>query len=119
MTTVEQVQQELEAWSDAQGYDWVSSAPSAIAEELWEWRPDGGEYTKSFEIPSGTVTLIEDHGGGEGDGEERFVVIKVGDRLFRYDGYYSSWSGTEWDDTLREVEPFEVTVIQYRVKKEN
>lgn len=115
MSTVEQIKQELQAWNEGQG-DYYK-VQNAIVEELWEWT-DGGGRTKSFEIPSGTVTLVEDHGGGEGDGETRFIVIKVGEQLFQYNGYYSSWDGTEWDDDLYEVEPYDVTVTQYRVKKD-
>lgn len=112
MSTAAQIQQELQDWKDEQGDYYYT--PQAVHEELWSFRDP-----KSFDIPSGTVTLIEDHGGGEGDGEERFIVIKVGDQLFQYNGYYSSWDGTEWDETLRQVEPYEVTVTKYRVKKEN
>ncbi|UDL16815.1 hypothetical protein SEA_ATUIN_149 [Arthrobacter phage Atuin] len=112
MATAAQVQSELQDWNDAEhGYSQVGDA---LYDGLYSWRE--GEV-KSFEIASGTVTLVKNHGGGEGDGEERWIVIKVGDQLFEYRGYYSSWDGTEWDDKLREVEPYEVTVIKYREVK--
>jgi hypothetical protein len=114
MATVEQVQLELDRWKNDQGDYYVT--PDAVFNELWSYRPEAP--LKSFEIPSGTVTLMENQGGGEGDGEERFFVINVGDQLFQYTGYYSSWEGTEWNDNLIEVEPYEVTVTKYRVKKD-
>jgi hypothetical protein len=113
MATAAQVQEELESWNDAEhGYRNVGSA---LYDELFCWRE--GEV-KSFDIASGTVTLVENHGGGEGDGEERWIVIKVGDQFFEYSGYYSSWDGTEWDNELREVEPYTVEVTKYREKKD-
>lgn len=112
MATVEQIQKELDTWREEQGY---YKTPEAVASELWTWN----DNVKSFEIPSGTVTSVEDFGGGEGEGSERYIVFKVGDQFFQYNGYYSSWDGTEWDGELYEVEPYEVSVTKYRVKKEN
>lgn len=65
----------------------------------------------------GKAEFVESY-GGEGMGDERWIVFKVGDRMFRKNGYYSSWDGSSWDGELEEVEPREVTVTQYFAKKE-
>jgi hypothetical protein len=109
MATAAQIQSELEAWNLTKG-DYYNT-PDGVHDALWSYR-EGQE--KSFEIPSGTVTLVENFGGGSGDGEERYIVIKVGDQLFQWNGYYSSWDGSEWADELREVEPYSVQVTKYR-----
>jgi len=41
--------------------------------------------------------------GGEGQGDETWFVLKIGDQLFRMDGYYESDYGTDWDGDLYEV----------------
>ena len=63
-----------------------------------------------YEIPGlGTVKHVDSHGGHEGAGEEMWVVFSVTDgdvsRIFRKDGYYASWDGSDWDGDFREVKP--------------
>lgn len=71
------------------------------------------EYCTDLILPSGNVYLVEDF-GGEGQGDERWVVFSVGDQLFRVEGSYASWDGTTWDyPSLEEVEPIEVVKIEY------
>lgn len=71
------------------------------------------------------VQLVHSLGGGEGDGEyvERVFAIKdEKDEVLHYlriTGYYSSYSGTDWDDKWVEVEPYEVVVTKYKKKKVN
>jgi hypothetical protein len=38
------------------------------------------------------------------DPDVMYVVIRVDGKLFKKSGYYSSYSGGEWDDDWREVE---------------
>jgi len=65
-------------------------------------------------LPSGPAYVVEDIGGGEGDGEERYVVFQVGDQFFQVDGYYASWDGTTWEDTIpHEVKAEEYTATRY------
>lgn len=66
----------------------------------------------------GKAEFVESY-GGEGMGDERWIVFKVGDRYFQKNGFYSSWDGSSWDGELEEVEPREVTVTQYFAKKDN
>lgn len=36
--------------------------------------------------------------GGQGQGDDLWLVIKVGDQLFRKEGYYASDYGSNWGD---------------------
>lgn len=77
------------------------------------------DFYKDMILPSGNVYLIEDF-GGEGQGEQRWVVFSVGDQFFEVSGYYASWDGTTWEDqSLIEVEPKEVVKIEYVRKGAN
>jgi hypothetical protein len=49
----------------------------------------------------------------EQEGNEQWILFKVGDQFFRKYGYYNSWDSPEWDGKLTEVIPREVTVIKY------
>lgn len=81
---------------------------------------DGGwdEFTwearNGMEVPGvGTVTIIERF-GGEGQGDEAWVVFEVNGRMYKKEGYYASFHGTDWDGDLYEVEQYEKTVTDYR-----
>lgn len=68
-------------------------------------------------LPSGPAYKVDEY-GGEGQGDSLWVVFSVGDKFYKMEGYYSSWDGGSWEDGKPyEVEPHEVTVIQYREKK--
>jgi hypothetical protein len=54
-----------------------------------------------------------DEYGGEGKGDDAWVVIKIGDQLFRKEGYYASHYGYEWDGDVEEVRPVEKTITVY------
>lgn len=60
------------------------------------------------------VECVEDFGGGEGSGEERWVVVQIGDQLFRKTGWYASHYGSEFDGDLEEVEAYQKTITAYR-----
>jgi hypothetical protein len=66
----------------------------------------------------GPAEHVDSH-GGEGEGDSAWVVFKVGDQLFRKDGYYASYDGFDWSvySGLTEVEAYEKTVIAYKEKK--
>jgi hypothetical protein len=91
--TAEQIQEAINAVED--GFDY------------WELEENG-------EIPGIGKTEYVASFGGEGQGDSRWIVFKVGEKLFRTEGYYSSWDGTTWDGEVHEVEPFEVKVTEYR-----
>lgn len=109
------------------------AATKQISDELIDWhRKETGEDTSYFEdtlsdleeildsdtitIPSGEVELV-DQFGGEGHGDDYWLILKVGEKLFKVEGFHSSWEGVNWDDAeLKEVEAKEITVVQYFYK---
>lgn len=75
------------------------------------------DTNKGVTLSDGSKLEVAHRKGGEGQGEEYFIVFKVGDQFFRIDGFYSSYEGVDWyDSELYEVAPQEVTVIEYRRK---
>lgn len=56
----------------------------------------------------GPISLVESY-GGEGMGDERWLVLKVGDRHFRKNGWYASHYGSSWEGDFEEVEARPVT----------
>lgn len=78
---------------------------------------DDIKYGSEGEIPGlGYVKLVDEY-GGEGQGDEYWVVFSVSDggvtRLFRMDGYYASYYGSEFDGDLKEVQARQKTVTVY------
>lgn len=68
---------------------------------------------KDVEILGLPVEEIEDV-GGEGEGDEAYKVVKVGDYFFRADYSYASWDGFYYDSAeFRQVHPKEVVVTVY------
>lgn len=51
--------------------------------------------------------------GGEGQGDDLWIVFKVGDQLFRKDGYYASYGESDYDGDLREVRAVVKAVTVY------
>lgn len=51
--------------------------------------------------------------GGEGQGDDIWVVVRVGDQLFKKSGYYASHYGTDWDGDVTEVKPVQKTITVY------
>lgn len=61
---------------------------------------------------------VSREGGHEGDGDYMDVVFKVGNQLFRKQGFHNSWDSNEWDsDRLEMVESYEEVVVKYRAIK--
>lgn len=71
-----------------------------------------------------TLECVDQQGGGEGEGERWYSVIKAESRAvpgtsryFYIPGYYTSYDGTSIDyDYAYEVEPFEKVVIDWAKK---
>lgn len=100
---------------------WKTNEVTPYHAEGWHSLIEEIDYRdKSFELPDiGTVTLVESHGGGEGSGEERWIVFKVvsnpgtriaEERLFRRNGYYASFHGSDFDGPTEEVQPTEKSI---------
>jgi hypothetical protein len=74
------------------------------------------------DIPGGfSFESVYEEGGYEGGGEHAEHVFKVTNPAldgfvpfyFRTVGFYSSYNGTDWNDSFTIVEPREVVVTQY------
>lgn len=108
MVTKERLFEELQEWYKGQQNRWG----------LWDALEDA--VYAPVNLPSGTLKRVAGE-GGEGQGVEYFYVFSVGDQLFRVDGYYASWDGVTYDESiyaLSEVEAVPVNVIQYNKKKD-
>jgi hypothetical protein len=104
---IREIEDALENYSDCTSGDgW----------EFWAWElsyarrsnPDAGTIEGL-----GRVEFVEQVGGGEGEGEHVHLVLRVGDRYFKKEGYYASYDGTTWDGDFREVKPAEKTIMVY------
>jgi hypothetical protein len=68
--------------------------------------------------PEGYTIEEEEQFGGEGQGDNYFIVVSIkennsGEKIYvRFNGYYDSWNGTEWDG-WDFVKPIEVTVTKW------
>lgn len=62
------------------------------------------------------ISSERSEGSGDFDGYE--VVLRVKDEIYMFEGYYSSWNGTEmeWDDCYQ-VEEVEKTITVYEKMK--
>lgn len=77
------------------------------------------EWQEKIEVPDlGIIEFVEQF-GGEGKGDEYWIVFKINNQYFKVSAYYDSWNGVNWNETasLIEVEPKEVTKIEY-IEKE-
>lgn len=94
--------------------------------ELWEGEVDSwyeleeifGGANVSFIIDGIKVEAAEFDTGGEGHGEDIYMVFKTTDKdgvvqLWRKDGYYASYDGDNWDGDFREVKAVERVVVFY------
>lgn len=109
--TAKQVEEALEEANDTEDAAY-SNVWSGIA---WE---DHGFDTVEIDGEVLPFEVVKSKGGGEGQGEYCYVILKVGDQHFKKEGYYASHYGTDWDGSFFEVFPTEVTVTKYLTKKE-
>lgn len=118
MTKID-IEQEIVDWYNTND---IGVTASELDSDVWDEFYESVAWSSAKPIlASGKVNLEEDF-GGEGQGDQRYVVWSIGEgdakQYFKVSGYYASWDGTTWDDlTPYEVEPFERTVIEFRRKK--
>lgn len=111
MATAKQIENEIKAFTKQEYFE---DAWPNFLDELDAWNSE----PSSLALPSGQAKFFKRY-GGEGKGEEYWVIFSVEDELFKVDGYYSSWDGSSWDEAeIYKVEPVEVTIIEYQKVKE-
>lgn len=89
-----------------------------------EYEIDSSEFFSELRWGSShlTVTLgdttypvkeVAHQGGGEGQGENVWLVFEVDGRLFKTTGFYMSYDGTTWDGDVTEVKPVQKVVTVF------
>jgi hypothetical protein len=92
--------------------EWIKSADETVDPEDFTLDED------LFDISS-----VQEN-GGEGQGEEYGVTIRITEKATGLFGYvtflahYDSWNGAEWEDKFIS-EPEEVTYIEYQGRKKD
>jgi hypothetical protein len=103
LTTVE-VENAIEAYNEE-------------AEEIGSDFVETLEYSKQGEtvpLSVGDAVEVDAKWGKEGGGDKIWVVFRIGDQLFRKEGYYSSYNGDEWEEgDITEVKQIPKTVFVY------
>lgn len=100
---------------------WKDEVVDGVLEGSEFWNE--GEDSDAIKLDENhTAEFLAGETGGEGSAEYIWQVWKVTDaegnvQYFKKEGYYMSYDGSNWDGTLFEVEPFEKTVTDWKVKK--
>lgn len=113
--TVEELHQSIAEYYNEQDENYSSDQleiedvdPSMIAELFEEGDADAV-------LSVGYAESVDSY-GGEGQGDDLWFVIKIGDQHFQMSGYYSSNCGGTWDDGFEEVIPEIVPKTVWRNK---
>lgn len=107
--TVKEVEDAINKWEEKDQEENPNSYYDGVYDRL-KW----GEELEEIE-GLGKLEYVDDY-GGEGQGDDYWVVFKVGDQFFRKNGWYASYDGGELDGELYEVFPKEVTRTEYTTK---
>lgn len=112
--TAQQIQVALEARVERQDeleerYDELTEEEQAEYSDegfadLLQWHKEG------VELPGIGLATCVDY---EHINEDLKLVFKVGDQLFRIEGWYSSYDADQWDTQVVEVEAREKTITVY------
>ena len=76
------------------------------------WMDKGEKFAIILDDQAVLVEKIDNSRLGEG-ATDIWVVIKIGDRLFKKTGYHRSHDGTYWDGSVTEVRARETTITVY------
>jgi hypothetical protein len=104
------------------GRDEASGKPiygqyTGTVEGDWHTIQDKADGPEDWNVPGlGVVKLVENY-GGEGQGDDYWMVISVSDgyttRLFRMNGYHVSHDGSYYDGPFEEVQAKKKMVTVY------
>lgn len=100
--TVTQLEEKLSDWEDE------AKLEQNLFLSMWYEEVEVLPYIEGI----GQIEFAE-RSGGEGDGAEISIVIKIGNRYFQRDGYYSSWGEDSMDGDIYEVKPKQVQRTEY------
>lgn len=116
MTTAAEIQLEIIDWWNKEHPEDEDSPTEYLDSVLddFEYRLDSG--IRAINLDSGVARQVEQK-GGEGEGEEYYLIFSVDEQFFRVEGYYTSWTGANWEGAeVEEVEAVEVLVTKYHTK---
>lgn len=100
-------------------YTYKSRYSDFTYEETTSWHEYWcGEIGDALEIPGVGKVSIEATHGGEGEGDQAWVVLRIEHedgttKFYRKDGYYASYDGAEFDGDFRQVVPTPKTITVY------
>ena len=83
--------------------------------DYWDFFHEARPGDKVDVLGLGEVEVLESVTYRDGDYQgndsyENYIVVKVGDQIFRKTGYYNSWDGGAWDGAWHEVKKVEKTI---------
>lgn len=112
MTTVKELEDALKTHFSENPVSNRGDIYHELGDEL-KW---GSARKDGLELPNiGTLNLVESF-GGEGQGDQYWLIFSLGDQLFKLDGWYASFDGGYYERIL-EVEAKEVTKTVYTTVK--
>lgn len=82
----------------------------------FSWRHFSEILEEEYAIEAGQLHVTDQH-GGEGQGDEWYIVVQVGntDDYFRLNAYYSSYDGIDYScASLDKVQPYEEMVVKWQ-----
>lgn len=102
----------------------IESALLSFCEEEFELASFGefinyGDKGHSWDVPGlGEVVIVDcqnyDHNKNyDGWIEDTWIVFSILGKLYKATGTHTSFTGSEWDDTLKEVKPKQKVVVEY------
>ncbi|MFE2997978.1 hypothetical protein ACFXG4_23530 [Nocardia sp. NPDC059246] len=107
--TAKEIEAKIEAFEqDGHEFSWYD----------WKWETG----FDAVDVPDlGKVWVVDTFGGGEGSGEEMYIIFRVLEtgerpyraRYFQKDGYYASFDGSNWDGAFFEVRPTQINATIY------
>jgi len=108
--TAKEVQEKIEEYTEGGEYEGYGNFYEYIKDEGIDWRT---KKPIEIQVPGLPTIKFEDDFGGEGEGDDYWVVFSVGNQYFRVNGYYASYHGGELDGSVEEVKPVKVERIEY------
>ena len=81
-----------------------------------EYKAHQDEVQAMYDTVNSKLERIECEGGGEGEGEYCYGVIKIGDKYLKAEWSYYSYNGCDYDyikDTIKFVTPTTKTITVY------
>lgn len=119
MATVEEIKQEIVDYLNTEhGSDYGTYSVESFESAFYQWVEDLTWRNAELELKSGTAKTVKYIGAGEGDySADTLLVFDVNGQLFRVDGHYESWAGSEWEaNDMFEAEAVQVMVTDYQRK---